>query len=467
MKTRILFLLLLTLVINLDAAPGWKAAAVKANITPKKNLWMAGYSSRKTGAKGKLQDLYAKALVVEDEKGARLAIITLDLIGVPKPLRVTVARAAQAKFKLPPSHLLINASHTHCGPMIRTVRPIGKNGREQGAYAAIPPEQAARRVTETKEYNAKLHLTFIRLIGECIRNLQPVKLAYNHARCGFAMNRRLPTEKGFRNSPYPDGPVDHEVPVLQVRGAEDKLLAVLFGYACHNTTTGVMEFNGDYAGWAQEYLEAEHPGTVALFVQGCGGDQNPYPRGTIDLAKKHGRTLATAVEAGLIANPKLIDGPLRAALDYVSIDYAPPPTRAVLEEKVKSKNRYDRRHAETLLEILDVEGALPKNYPVPVQVIHFGDHLTMVTMGGEVVVDYSLRLKRELGKNRAMWVAGYSNDVMGYIPSLRVLREGGYEGGGAMRYIRSTPHPGPWAETVENRLFERVHELDRLLRTMR
>ena len=100
MKMRILFLLLLPLALRLDAASAWKAAAVKAIITPEKNLWMAGYSSRKTGAKGKLQDLFAKALVVEDEKGARLAIITLDLIGVPKPLRVAVAREAQAKFKL-------------------------------------------------------------------------------------------------------------------------------------------------------------------------------------------------------------------------------------------------------------------------------------------------------------------------------------------------------------------------------
>ena len=134
-------------------------------------------------------------------------------------------------------------------------------------------------------------------------------------------------------------------------------------------------------------------------------------------------------------------------MDYVSIDHAPPPTRAALEEKSRSKNRCDQRHARTLLEILDVEGALPKKYPAPVQVIHFGDRLTMITMGGEVGVDYSLRLKRELGKNRAVWVADYSDDVMGFIPSLRVLREGGYEGGDNIRYIRSTPHPGPWAET--------------------
>ena len=455
MKLSLLLLALLAIFQTLAAAPTWKAAAAKAVITPDKPLWMAGYAARKTGATGKLQDLFAKALVVEDESGARVAIITLDLIGVPKPLRVAVAREARAKFKLPPSHLLLNASHTHSGPMIRIVRPIGKNKRARATYDAIPTDQEDRRVKETKEYNAKLQATLVNLIGRCIKTLQPAKLAHSHARCGFAMNRRLSVKGGYRNSPNPDGPVDHDVPVLQVRSAEDRLLAILFGYACHNTTTGVMQFNGDYAGWAQEYLEADNPGAVALYVQGCDGDQNPYPRGTIDLA--------TAVEAGLIANPKAIAGPLYAAKEYVSIDSAKPPTRAELEKKAKSNNRYDRRHAETLLEIWDAEGALPKNYPVPVQVIQFGDRLTMVTIGGEVVVDYSLRLKRELGKNRAVWVAGYSNDVMAYIPSLRVLREGGYEGAAAMRYVRSTPHPGPWAESLERRLIDRVHTLVRRL----
>ena len=133
--------------------------------------------------------------------------------------------------------------------------------------------------------------------------------------------------------------------------------------------------------------------------------------------------------------------------------------RVVVETKAKSPNRFDRRHAETLMEIWDAEGSLLKNYPVPVQVIRLGDKLTMVTLGGEVVVDYSLRLKSELGKNHSVWVAGYSNDVMAYIPSLRVLREGGYEGGDAMRYVRSTPHPGPWAESLERRLIDRVHTL--------
>ena len=80
----------------------------------------------------------------------------------------------------------------------------------------------------------------------------------------------------------------------------------------------------------------------------------------------------------------------------------------------------------------------------------------MVALSGEVVVDYSLRLKQELKGNAAVWVAGYSNDVFGYVPSLRILKEGGYEGGGAMQF---TTLPGPFAESVESRIVDKVHQL--------
>src|SRR5205823_8918428 len=136
--------------------------------------------------------------------------------------------------------------------------------------------------------------------------LKPARLGYSHARAGFAMNRRLPTAKGYQNSPYPDGPVDHDVPVLRVEDAEKKLRAIAFGYACHNTTLSFYEFCGDYAGFAQQYLEEAHPEALALFLTGCGGDQNPYPRGTIALCRQHGRTLATAVDAALLTVPRPI-----------------------------------------------------------------------------------------------------------------------------------------------------------------
>jgi hypothetical protein len=269
------------------------------------------------------------------------------------------------------------------------------------------------------------------------------------------MNRRLPTEKGYQNSPYPDGPVDHDVPVLRVEGADGKLRAILFGYACHNTTLSFYRWCGDYAGYAQQYLEEAHPGTTALFMMGCGGDQNPYPRGTLELAQQHGRSLATAVEAALLPKPEPVRGPLRVALEEVTLNFVPPSGRDELLKQKESRDKFERRRAELLLKELEKNGRIHSTYAYPVQAIQFGTDLTLVGLAGETVVDYSLRLKKELN-GTPLWVAGYCNDVFGYVPSVRVLKEGGYEGGGAMRYTRLA---GPFAPSVEECIINKVHTL--------
>jgi len=439
----------------------WSAAARSVNITPTDPMWMVGYASRKGPGEGKTTDLFAKVLVLADGQDNKLAIVTWDLIGVPGDLR----REWETEFEklgIAPASLLINASHTHSGPMIRLIPGFRPGQPERPAYARVPDDRAAEFVATAKAFRARLTRDVLAATRECLNHLEPVELLFSQARCGFAMNRRLPTERGFINSPNPTGPVDHAVPVLQVRNAKKQLKAIVFGYACHNTVLGFMTWSGDYAGWAQKYVEEDQPGAVALFVTGCGGDQNPYPRRLAVWAERHGRALANAVAAGLEANPRRVGDSLRTAFARVDLDYATPPSRAELETKARSKDRYDQRHAELLLEYLDAKGALPASYPYPVQAIRFGDELTMITLGGEVVVDYSLRLKREFTAT-PLWVAGYSNDVMGYIPSLRVLREGGYEGGGAMRYVRAIPHPGPWAEDVEGKIVATVKSLhDRL-----
>ena len=175
---------------------------------------------------------------------------------------------------------------------------------------------------------------------------------------------------------------------------------------------------------------------------------------------QHGRSLANAVEAALLPRARLVGGPVRAALEIVTLDFAEPPGREQLEKEAKSDNKYVRRHAEALLEQMKQKGGIRTTYPYPIQVIQFGDDLTMIAMAGEVVVDYSLRLKAEL-PGPPLWVAGYSNDVFGYLPSVRILKEGGYEGGGAMLY---TQLPGPFAPSVEKCVMDKVHELVKKVR---
>jgi neutral ceramidase len=425
-----------------SAEPGWKAAATKAKVTPTESMWMAGYASRNKPSEGVAQDLFAKALVVEDAHGKRLAIVTLDLIGVPRMLREGVERDVKQQFGLPPEALLMNASHTHCGPELRVPRAESDAGTDSA------------RAAQAAAYSTKLQTIIVKLIGDAIAQLAPAELGYSHARCGFAMNRRLPSNGSYQNSPYPDGPVDHDVPVLRIESG-GKLQAILFGYACHNTTLSFYQFCGDYAGYAQEYLEAAHPETVALFVTGCGADQNPYPRGKLEQCQQHGRALANAVEAALLPKAKAVNGPLSTALDTAVLEFAQTPDRAGWDERTKSKNAYEARHARRMLDLLERDGKIPMEYPYLAQVIRFGNDLTLIALSGEVVVDFSLRLKRELA-DETVWMAGYSNDVFGYVPSRRVVREGGYEGGGAMLY---TGLPGPFADDVEDRIFAAVYEL--------
>jgi len=271
------------------------------------------------------------------------------------------------------------------------------------------------------------------------------------------MNRRKKTDKGYVIDVDPGGPVDRDVPVLRAEQEDGKLLAVLFAYACHNTTVGgdCYEFHGDYAGFATASLEQKHPGAVAMFAMGCGSDANPQPRGTIDLAREHGEELAAAVEKTIAAQMTQVRGNLRTAMGSARLAFAAAPTRKDLETQLEQKDIYYRWQAKELLKQMDRDGGLASEYPCPVQVWRLGDQLMLITIGGEVVVDYALRLKKELGAEK-LWVAGYCNDVFAYVPSKRVLEEGGYEGEGAMVYY---VQPGKFAPTVEETILSKVHEL--------
>ncbi|MDF1658894.1 MAG: neutral/alkaline non-lysosomal ceramidase N-terminal domain-containing protein [Verrucomicrobiales bacterium] len=442
---------------------GWKASLSARDITPGVGVWMGGYAARKGPAAKIQQPLFAKALALKDEEGGRFVCLTLDLIGVPKALRTEIENYAFDTYQLPPASLVINASHTHCGPMIRLYRPPGsEDGTLRAPYNNIPDAEQALRVEEVTQYLEDVRIALKELIDECMGSLEPATLQFTRSKCGFAMNRRTPgPNKSWKNSPNPDGPVDHEVPVLQVFDAKKNLKGILFGYACHATTLSIMEINGDWPGYAQQFLEEDHPGVVAMFVNGASADQNPYPRRLQVYVERHGRSISTAVEAAMETTPVEIRGPLHAALAWPEIPYQTAPSKAALEKRVESTDRYESRHAAFLLEALNAGGSLPESYPVPVQVIRFGESMTWITMGGEVVVDYALRLKLEIGgkSGTPVWFAGYSNDVMTYIPSLRVLEEGGYEGGSAMRFVRSVIHPAPWERTIEETLVGKIHEL--------
>lgn len=420
----------------------WRAGVAKVVITPTRPVWMAGYAGRNGPSEGVLTDLHARCLALEDAQGHRLLLVTLDLIEIPHSLRDAILGMARQNHQLLPQQLLLNVSHTHGGPMLSA-----RNVADWG----VEPHWGQR----AEEYVAGLVTQLDGLIAQALSNLAPANLDYSHAHCGFAMNRRLRTAGGFRLGPNPAGPSDHDVPVLRVESVEKKLIGLVFGYACHNTALGpTRQLNGDYAGFALRQLERDHPETVALFVAGCGGDQDPAPRRNTEDAQRNGETLALAVEAALSATPVPLPASLSVGFEMCPLAFAPLPSRAELEARAKSPDGFVSRHAQWVLKEWPNAGDQPANYQLPVQVVELGGKLTLVALGGEPMADYALRLKRELADDeRHVWVAGYSNLVNAYVPTRRVLLEGGYEGTEAVIYQSL---PGPFQQDIEERIVEAV-----------
>ena len=420
------------------AATEWRAGTATIDITPDRSLWMAGFAARTEPSRGVALPLHAKALALKCGKQPVAVLVTADLLGVTAAMTDRVASLVQRRHRLRRQDLLFNASHTHCGPVVDEQLSV--------AYGLTPAQ-----LSDIRAYTTQLEDKLAAVIGEAVARLSPARLSYARDAAGFAANRRT----AF----VPLGPVDHTVHVLRIDALDGGLKAVVFGYACHNTTlpATVVQFHGDYAGVAQATLEDRHRDAMAMFVAGCGADANPSPRGTMELVNAHGTALADAVDRAL-KSPAPVPASLRTAYGTVDLPFADEQTRARWHSQLKIDPIYLERHAAVMKQLIERDGRLPSAQRDPVQVWQLGspaNGFTLVALGGEVVVDYALRLAREYPANR-MWVAGYSNDVFGYVPSLRVLREGGYEGGDAMIYYA---RPAPFNERVEELIVAKVHQL--------
>jgi hypothetical protein len=269
------------------------------------------------------------------------------------------------------------------------------------------------------------------------------------------MNRREFTERGIILGLNPRGPADRSVPVLRVESPEGKLCGVVFGCACHNTTLTHQNYliTGDFAGFAQQHIEDNHPGARAMFMTGCAGDANPYPRGTMELAKVHGRTLGIEVCRVLETKLQPINGPLRIATGVAQLPFQNRLSRESLENIAAGNQRAPADNAKALLKKLDEGEKLPAHESAPVSVWQFGEDLTLVALSGEVVVDYVYLIEKALGP-RNLWIAAYSHELMGYLTSARVQEEGGYE-------AKGIHGKGLFAETAQDVYVDKVRELAR------
>jgi hypothetical protein len=394
----------------------WKVGVARVKITPPQPVFMAGYAGRNKPYERVHDDLFAKVLMLEDKGGARGVLVTSDLIGFPAEIATPLRERIAGQTGTPISTVLVNSSHTHTGPTVN-LDPTPREGR---ALA-----DSERTAAYTKDLCDKI----VDTAKEAAGKLRPAKLSWGTGVVHFVMNRReFTTERGVILGVNPRGLADRSVPVLRIDDPSGKLLAVVCGAASHNTTLGTQDYeiSGDYAGHAQRVLEEQNPGAEALFVLGCAGDANPYPRGSYEIAFEHGRELAKEVSRVLTTKLVAVRGPLKALSGDVSLPLASPPPREEIEKLAATKGGVMPGIAQQMLARLNRGEKLPTQYTCPLAVWQFGEDLTLVALSGEVVSDYVRLLEDALGPNR-LWIAAYSNDVYGYLPSARVLREGGYE----------------------------------------
>lgn len=408
----------------------YRVGVARVDITPSYPVRLNGFGFRRSESEGVYQRIWAKAIAIQHGDDPPVVLVTLDSLGIRESMVNEVARRLQQDGLLTRPRLAVAFSHSHTTPKVR--------GASDTIFSnPIPPEHQERIDRYTDELTDALE----KVCRDALADLQPGRLAWAVGTVTFAKNRRTK-----------DGPVDHSLPVLAVYGAEDRLRAVLVSYACHCVTLSHNQIGGDWAGFAQEIIERKLDGVTALVSIGCGSDANPDSGVTgdkIEVAVAQGQQIADEVARVLQGEQRPVSGPILAQLTYVDLPLEPPPKPEELEA-LAQQNTAAGYNARFQLERLSRGEKLLEAIDYPVQTFSFGSSLHMVFLAGEVCVDYALRLRKELDPAR-LWLHGYSNDFCAYIPSERLLQEGGYGGGSEVVYfaLPSRFRPGLEEQIVE------------------
>ncbi len=419
---------------------GWKAGVSCANITPVKPIWQGGYASREHVSEGVLTEIWAKALAIQDARGEKAVLVTMDLIGIPKSMSENIKGRLKNLYRLSDGQIILNTSHTHSGPALAD--------NLLDVYPMDPLQLA-----DVKQYSKALENKVVKMVGKSLGKMRPVKIYSGNGVARFQVNRRNNSEKELAVQTELKGPVDHAVPVLKVIGGNGRLEAVVFGYACHGTVLNGYQISGDYMAFAQMTIEKLHPRATAMFFQGAAGDQNPLPRRSVALAKQYGQELASAVERVLAEEMTLLPPELKTAYAEIELSLEEPPGEKELVENSQTGTGYQQRWAKRMLNNTRQGKKPASTYPYPIQAWRLGPQL-IFALGGEPTVKYSIDLKGFFGKD--VFVMGYSNDVMGYIPSEKILSEGGYEGESSQIAYGL---PSKWKTGIEDKICREMIKL--------
>lgn len=391
------------------------------DITPEYPIRLNGFGNRREESAGIAQHIFARALAIgpppgQGQSAAPLVLIALDSLGIRQPMVDEVAAQLKKSHNLPAANIAVTFTHSHCTPKV--------NGACDNIFSSAIPEDHQKHIDR---YTNELTRHMIVAAQQALDGMQPAKLEWGVGEVKFAKNRRTV-----------GGPLDHDLPTLVVRDpVTNNPRAIWVSYACHCVTLSFNQISGDWAGHAADLIERQNPGAVAYVSIGAGSDQNPVSGVTgdkIQVAEAQGMEIATEVQRLLKGNLRRITGRPQSVRRQISLPLNRTPTREELVEQTGKGRPTDRYNAQTQLARLDRGEKLLTRIDYVIQTWTFGESLCTTFLAGEVCVDYAHRLKRELDRER-FWLHGYSNDFCCYIPSERLVKEGGYGGGAEVPYF--------------------------------
>jgi hypothetical protein len=433
-----------------------QAGVYRVDITPPVGISMVGYYARDGVSEGIERPLTATAVVLATGN-TKIAIVSCDIIFIQSPDVDEIRRDIAAAIGTEASHVLINCSHTHCGPTLPSfMREDGDQGAMQRNYIA----------------NLK------RLLPGCAaaanHSLRPARIGSGIGAAHIGINRREKDADGkIFLGENPGGPMDPDVGVIRIDDRAGRPIAVLFSYGCHTVTMGpkCLMLTPDFPGPARELIE-QATGAKALYLQAAAGNINPITGigakqddtenmtrlgltlgaealKTMMQIRTHEKRGPRALFSSLSKNTLFpyvpvadSDVEIAARSEVIELPLMPLPSlgeaNRILQARTASleKARKDgvpehmltvyRRFedwAKILLRTVQ-SGIKDPTVPLNLQVIRIND-LGLAAVAGETLCELGLAVKRASHFDKTLFL-GYSNGCISYIPPEDAYPPGGW-----------------------------------------
>ena len=433
------------------------AGVSTVNITPSVGFDNMGDYLRLKPAVGIGNELFAKALVLDDGEN-RIAIVTADIINFTDWMVEEIRKRIESLTGINGKNVLLSASHTHSSPAV---------AEKDGA---------------SREYLMELCKKVAGAVFMADRNKRKALIGCGVGKAEVSINRWQRTDGGVRWGPNPDAPVDHDVMVMRVDDLDGKPMAILVSFASHPSILGAdnLLYSGDYVSYVQSTIEKIYDGRVtAMFATGAGGDikiavltedGSQFRYADLEECRKFGTIIgAEAVKVAECIKTKPVER-VSAQVMTVELPLVDLPKAEDLEREMEAlqeqiqrleeqgKPAHQKRlqlewARETLKAIR--EGRAPRSIPVEVQLLRIGDEIAFFAVPGELFVEVGMKLKRAMGLPGSFVIA-YANGAVGYLPSKRAQEWGWCEHDDSYKLSK---RPANFSGEIEDVLLDALREM--------